>query len=213
DYKVSELAGRDAVFEVVVKDVKRREMPELTSDLVKQLSGCDDIDGWRQKTRERLQQEAEQRAERKFREQVMEKVLAGVRIDLPAQMVEEHIDGMIERLDSRLQHQGLDIAGYLAYRGETMEQLRDSYRSLADKELRRDLVLGAVVKAEKLEVSEQELEQELEVLAKLYRITADKLRKKYEKNGGMDNLRYDLLLRKAEDIIIGSAVKKMGTVA
>ena len=211
DYQAEHLAGRDAVFAVEVKEVKEKRLPELDDELAEQAGGYDSLDELRSEIEQRLTEAEERAVEGEFREAAVDAVVAQAKVEVPHELVHSKAHEMWHRTSRRLAAQGVDPARYLEMTGKTEEELVTESEDDAERALRREAVLAAVVEAEAIEVSDDEM---LEALREASaqpggKQQSDKaLRRSLEKakrRGSADALREDIAMRKAVDAIVAAA--------
>ncbi len=157
DYQAEHLAGKEATFDVSVKEVKEKRLPELDDDLAVEAGGYDSLDELREEIRTQLSRAQEESIEREFREAAVDAVAAAAKIDVPHELVHAKAHEMWHVTARRLQQQGLDPDQYLQITGKTEEELVTESEPDAERALRREAVLAAVVEAEGIEVSDDEL--------------------------------------------------------
>ena len=208
DYFVAELAGKEAKFNVVIQDVKRKELPEVDADFAKDASSFDSVEELKADMKNKLEETSSQKSEREYRNEIMKQAVDGVKVDLPEIMVEAKIDQMIEDLDVNLQNRGLKMENYLQYMGTDVNGLRDKYRESADVAVRTDLLLDEIAKVEGLKVENEDLDQEVHAMAQSYNAPVDEVRKIVVEQGRVAALSQNVLRKKAMQIIFDSAVKE-----
>lgn len=207
EYHVSDLAGKEAVFKCKVHEIKEEELPEINDEFVKDISEFDTLDELKADVKERLQKEAEAKDENTMRNSAIEKVYEANDIDVPDVMVNSEIDAMISEFDQQLRSQGLDIESYYKYLGTDSEAFRESMKDEAFRKVKTRMLITAVAEQEGFEASEEDVDKEIESMAKQYSLEADKVREML----GSQNINMisgDIKLRKAIDFIYDNAVKK-----
>lgn len=207
DYFVTELAGKEAVFVTKINDVKRKELPELNDDFAKEAGDADTFEEMKAKTKEKLVAAAKEKDESAFREAALKQAVANSTIEVPDIMVEDQIDQMIQDLDFNLRQRGLELEKYLGYMNTDMAGLRERYHAAALEEVRSELTLEAIVKAEDLTVSDEEYAEETQKMAKTYKMSEAELNKMLVDKGHTQAVKSTLQRRKAAQIILDSAVK------
>ena len=207
DYFVAELAGKEAVFVTKINDVKRKELPELNDDFAKEAGDADTFEEMKAKTKEKLVAAAKEKDEAAFREAALKQAVANSTIEIPDIMVEDQIDQMVQDLDFNLRQRGLELEKYLGYMDTDMAGLRERYRAAALEEVRSELTLEAIVKAEDLTVSDEEYAEETQKMAKTYKMSEAELNKMLVDKGHTQAVKATLRRRKAAQIILDSAVK------
>ena len=208
DYQVEHLAGRDASFAVTVKEVKEKRLPELDDELAVEAGGFDTLDGLREDIATKIREAKEATVERDFREAAVDAVASAATIDIPHDLVHAKAHEMWHQTTHRLQQQGLDPAQYLQLVNKTSEELIVESEPDAERALRREAALAAIVESEGVEVGDEEL---LDVLREAStepgkQPPSDKALqrslKKARARGGDAALREDIAMRKAVDLIV-----------
>ena len=161
EYHAENLAGKDAVFKVKVKEIKKRELPELDDDFASEVSEFDTMDEFRADVRKKLEEAAENKAKVETENAVIDKVIENAEFDLPDAMVETQIDNSVRDFAQRLSYQGMNLDMYMQYTGMTMDALRAQFAEQAKKQLSGSLVLEAIQKVEGIEAGPEEVELEL----------------------------------------------------
>jgi len=161
EYHAKELAGKEAVFHIVMHDVKAKEMPELNDDFAQDVSEFDTFEEYKADVRKKLEENAAHRAEHELENAVLEEVVKAAEIDLPECMVENQIDHRLQQIEYSLMYQGIRLEDYLKMTGTKIEDLRAEYRDEAERSVRTQLTVEAVMKAEGIEATEEQLKDEL----------------------------------------------------
>jgi trigger factor len=204
DYGAEELAGREAEFAVSVKEVKAKDLPELNDDLAAE-AGFDTLDELREDIRERLSEAQTAQIDAEFREAAVDSAVAAATIDLPDALIDARARELWEQMAHTLGHQGIPKETYLQIAGKTEDEVIAENRESAGRDLRREAVLAAVVEAEGIEASDEELLESLERAATAYGTLPKKLLDRLRSSGRLDSLRDELAQRKAIDRIADSA--------
>jgi trigger factor len=205
DHRVEALRAATGTFEVTAKEVKRKQLPELDDDFAADAAGFDTLEELRADVRAKLE-DAERRAiEGEFREAVVDAAVAEARIDVPEALVEGRAEELWEQLTSTLARQGIPKEGYLRVAGKTEQQLVEEAKPDAERALKREAVLAAVVEAEQIEPTEEELLAALEHSAEHEDTTARALLDRLREAGRLDALKRDLAARKAVDVLAEAA--------
>jgi trigger factor len=207
DYPAEHLAGKEAVFEVEVKEVKEKRLPDLDDDFAETAGGYDSLDEMRKEIEDRLKEMDEQSIEVEFREAAVDAVVAEATIEVPHELVHAKAHDMWHRTAHRLQHQGIDAQQYLQLSGKTEEELVTEAEPEAEKALKREAVLAAIVAAEGIEVSEEELETAMRGAAgpDANEKQIKRALKRARSQGADDALREDIAMRKAVDLVVDNA--------
>ncbi len=207
DYPAEPLAGQDASFAVDVKEIKEKRLPELDDDFAIEAGGFDSLDELRSEIESRIAQAEERAIEAEFREAAVDAVVAQAQIEVPKELVHAKAHEMWHRTARRLQSQGISPDQYLQMTGKTEEELAVEAEPDAETALKREAVLAAIVEAEGIEVSDEEIEQALRASAPPD--ASDKQLKRALKRarsqGADDALREDIAMRKAVDLVVESA--------
>jgi trigger factor len=207
DYQAEHLAGNEAVFEVEVKEVKEKRLPELDDDFAVEAGGFDSLDELRAEIEERIGQAEERAIEGEFREAAVDAAVAASTIDVPHELVHAKAHDMWHRTARRMAQQGIDPNQYLTMTGKTEEELVVEAEPDAEQALKREAVLAEIVKAEGIEVSDEEVSAALREAAGPD--ASDKQIKRALKRarsqGAEEALRDDIAMRKAVDLLVESA--------
>ncbi len=165
DYFVSDLAGKEAEFKVHVHDVKRKELPVLDDEFAKTTSAYESIEALKADLRKQLEQNKARQVEEKYGAAIIEQAVKGSTVEIPEVMVEERIDTMLEEMDMNLAQRGMNLNSYLKMIGKEREELRKEYRDVAEENVKTDLVLEAVQKAEGITVTPDDMNFEIFTMA------------------------------------------------
>ena len=201
DYHAQELAGKPALFKVKVHEVKEKQLPTLDDEFAKDVSEFDTLDAFKKDLADKLTKRREEQAERTFQAAVMEQVMNNMEVDIPDAMVEFEADNMVNDMAQRIQSQGIPFDQYLSMMGMNMNMMHEQAKAAAMERVRRDLALGAVVDAEQIAISDEEVEEEYKRLAEEYHMELDKVKQAVE----AENVRKELSVKKAEQLIYDSA--------
>ena len=178
NYHSAELAGKPVVFKVKLNSLREKEVPALDDEFVKDVSEtANTVDEYKKEIREKLEKQAEERADAAFESEIIETVSDNAKIDIPKAMVEEQIDAMLRDMELRMMYQGLRMQDFLKYSGQTMEQLRDTYRQQAEDRVKTQLTLEAITKAEGIEPTDEEIDKELSRFAEQGKKTLEEFKK------------------------------------
>ncbi|HEV2062814.1 MAG TPA: trigger factor [Solirubrobacteraceae bacterium] len=205
DYPAENLAGKDAVFEVTVKEVKRKHLPELDDDFAVEAAGFDSLEELRDDIRKRLEEGEERQIEAEFREAAVDAAVAQAKIDVPDQLVSDRARELFEQTMHSLSHRGISKDAYLRIAQKTEEELLEEAKPDAEQALKRDAVLTAVVEAEGIEVSDDEVLEALGPDAERSGTKPKKLLDRLRSEGRLDSVKEDLAARKALDLIAEQA--------
>ena len=174
-YGKEELNGKPAKFEVEVKEVKAKELPVLDDEFAKEVSEFETLEALKEDTTKKLEEANTARAEREYEEAILRSVVENAKMDIPAVMVEQEIDRMVQNLAQRLQYQGLTLEQYFQFTGTDAEKMREYMKENAETKVKTELVLEALQKAEKMEVLDEELKEKASEISKLYGANDEKM--------------------------------------
>lgn len=207
EYHAEDLAGKEAVFKCKVHEIKEEELPEINDDFVKDISEFDTLEELKADVKERLVKEAAGKDENQMKNSALEKVVEANDIDVPDVMVESEIESMMSEFEQQLRGQGMDLDSYFKYMGTDSKTFRDSLKDEAHKKVKTRMIVTAIAEEEKFEASDEDVQKEIESMAQMYGLEADKVKEMLgEQNINM--ISGDIKLRKAIDCIYDNAVKK-----
>ena len=167
-YGKEELNGKPAMFEVEIKSIKVKELPELDDEFAKDVSAVDSFEELKENLKKTLEKNNDEKAEREFEEAVITAIIENSKMDVPEVMVSKEIDDMMKDLEGRLKYQGLSLDQYMEFTGNTTEKMRDFMKENAERKVKADLVLEAVSKAEEIKATEEQLNARALELGKIY---------------------------------------------
>lgn len=168
EYFSKDLAGKEATFKVKLHEIKKKELPELDDEFAKDVSEFDTLDELKKSIKEKLEKSNEQRAKYETEDAAIKTVCEKAKLDIPSGMIDLEVDNMLKDFEQRLSYQGLNLEQYLKMIGKTEEEMRKEYEPQAIEAIKSRLVLEAIIKAEKIEASEEEVKEKLEEMAKNY---------------------------------------------
>ncbi|MBE4908184.1 trigger factor [Bacillus luteolus] len=200
EYHAENLAGKPAVFKVKIHEIKAKELPALDDEFAKDADEeVETLAELKTKTRERLESTKKTEAENHLRDTVIEKAAENAEVDVPEAMVNTELDRMLKEFEQRLQMQGMNLDLYYQFSGQDENALRGQMKEDAGKRVRINLTLEAITKAENIEVSEEEVNAELEKMAEMYSTPVESIKQML---GGLDGIKEDLKFRKAIDLLV-----------
>lgn len=195
------LAGKDAVFKIKLHEIKVKELPELDDEFVKDISDKDTVDDLKKDIKSHISESKKAAAEEEATNALLEMVANGIKAEIPAAMIEKKIDDNLNEFAYRLQAQGLKFEDYLKYTGMELETLRDNYRDQAEHQVKLDLAIEKIIEVENIEVSDDELEEELKKIAEAYGMELEEVKKVIP----AETMKPELAARKAVKLIVDSA--------
>ena len=207
EYHAEDLAGKEAVFHCLVHEIKEEILPELDDEFAKDVSEFDTLDELKASTREKLEKYAAAGAETQMQDKALEKVVEANEIEVPAVMVADEIERMIHELNQQLRYQGMSVDQYLGFIGKNIAEFKEELRPDAERQVKTRLLLMGIVEAEKIEVSEEELEEELKMMSMQYNTSVEEIKNML----GAENLamfKKDIQIKKAIQFIYDNAIVK-----
>ncbi|MCC8126531.1 MAG: trigger factor [Clostridiales bacterium] len=204
NYHAAELAGKPAVFKVKVKEIKVKELPEVDDEFASEVSDFETLDEYKADLREKLEKTKQAQATAENENNVVAKVVENASMDIPEAMIDLQVDNMIDDYAANMRRQGLSLEQYFQFTGMTMEQLRDEVRPEAEQRIRTRLVLEAVVAAEKIEATDEAVEEELKKMAERYKMEPDQV-KETMGDRGIERMKEDLAIQEAVDFLVAEA--------
>lgn len=206
DYHEKSLEGKQAVFAVKLKGITEKQVPELDDDFVSDVSEFDTVEDYKADIKQSLEDKKKAAARRKKEDEAVKALVEDSRMEIPQPMIDTEADQLIQGYDSRMRSQGLDLKQYLQYTGMTAEKLKDDMKEQAKLNIESRLVLEAVADAEKIEVSDEEIEKEIQEMADNYGMPLDSMKSLITDNE-RKSISTDLKIKKAVDLIIESSVE------
>lgn len=207
EYHAEELKGKPAVFKVKVHEIKVRELPELDDDFASEVSEFETLAEYKESIKAKLTEQAEKRAKQELENAIVDKACEAAKVEIPDAMVESQIDKMIGDFSQRLSYQGMNLDMYLQYTGSNMEAMRESFKEQAHKQCLVTLVVEAVAKKEELDANEEEVEEKIVEMSKIYNMELDKL-KEVLRPEDIDGIKEEIKFTKAIDLMVNKAKVK-----
>ena len=161
DYGAKELAGKDAVFAVTLHEIKVKKLPELTDEFVKDKTGDENVEAYKNSVKEKLEKANAQRAERETEDNIIKAISSASEVEIPDSLIEREIDNMIQQTSYRLMYQGLKFEDYLKYTGQTMDAYREGCKESAKDHVKTQLVIDKILTAEDIKATEEDIENKL----------------------------------------------------
>ena len=197
EYHSADLAGKDAIFKIVLHEIKKNELPALDDEFAKDVSEFDTLDEYKADVKAKIQARNEKAAENSVEEQIINGLVDNLEAEIPAVMFDNEAENFVRDYDSRLRMQGLDLNTYCKYTGQTLESLREQFKPMAERQVKTRLALEKIVELENIVASDEEAEAEYENLAKAYNMPADEVKKYVD----VDAVKADLCVKKAVDFV------------
>lgn len=206
DYHAEELKGKKAVFTCKVERVTRKELPELDDEFAQEVSEFDTLDAYKADVRKNLETKKEEAARQEIKDNAVSKAAQNSTIEIPAPMIDTQADRMIDNFARRLQAQGMSMQQYMQFTGSDENMMREQVKPQAEIQIRNQLTLEKIAEAENIQVSDEEVDQEIEKMAKAYNMEPDKM-KEIIGDEEKENIRKDLADQKAMDLVADAAVE------
>ena len=204
EYHAEELKGKPALFKVVVKEIKVKELPELDDDFAQDVSDFDTLDEYKADIKAKLVEKAEKVAKNEKEEKLIDAIIANSKMDIPEAMIETQQDQMVREFANRIASQGLSFEQYMQFTGMTMEAMKEQMKPQALKRIQVRLVLEAIAAKEAFEITEEDIEKELETMASMYQMDIAKL-KEIVSDNEKEAMKKDIAVSKAAELIIAES--------
>lgn len=206
DYQAAELAGKPAVFQVTVKEIKEKQLPELNDEFAGEVSEFDTLEEYKEDIRKKLAEKKEEDAKNAKEDEVIDAIIANAQMEIPDAMVETQQRQMVDDFGQRLQMQGITLEQYFQFTGLTYEKMIEQVKPQAERKIKSRLVLEAVVAAENITASEEDYEAEVARMAEMYQMEADKVKEVMGENG-KKQIMEDIAVKKAAEFVVNEAVE------
>lgn len=203
-YQAEELAGKPAMFKVNIKEIKVKELPELDDDFAQDVSEFDTLAEYKEDVKKNLEEKKKEEAEQQKEADVIKAIVEDAKMDIHEKMIKAQAQQMVEDFAQRIQSQGLTFEQYMQFTGSTPEMLLEQVTPQAEERIKARLVLEAVVKAENIEVSDEEFEKELEEMAKQYNMELDQI-KQFTTDADKETIKKDIAVQKAAKLVVDAA--------
>ena len=207
EYHAKELAGKDATFKCTIRSIKTKELPGIDDELAKKGSKFETLDELKADIRKNLEENAERTAENDQKSAAIEMATNNITVDIPAVMIDNRVTAMIQEMAMRLEQQGMKLEQYLQYAGTDIAKLREQYRETAEKNVKTDLMLEEVAKAEDIKVEAKDLDEEVAAMAAAYGATPQQVQKIIKEQGRIGDLAASVLRKKTAQFIIDNIAK------
>lgn len=199
EYHAAELAGKPAVFKIKLHEIKTKQLPELDDEFAKDADEeVETLAELKEKTQKSLEESKKNEAENAIREAVIEKATANAEVEIPEVMVETELDRMLQEFEQRLSMQGMNLELYFQFSGQDEAALKGQMKEDAEKRVRTNLVLEAIVAAENIEATEADVDAEIAKMAEMYKMEAEQIKAAL---GGTEGIKSDLAFRKAIEFL------------
>ena len=200
-YQAADLAGKPATFKVKINEIKAKELPELDDEFAKDVSEFDTLAEYKESLKKDLEKKKQDEAKRTKEDEAIQKIIDKSKMEIPEAMIDTQCETMIEEFAQRIAQSGLSMDQYLQFSGLTVDGLKEQVRPEALTRIQSSLVLEQIAKEENIEVSDADVDAEIEKMAKNYGMEADKL-KEYMREGEKESMKRELAITKAVELIM-----------
>lgn len=204
EYHAADLAGKPAVFKVTVNEIKYKELPELDDDFASEVSEFETLAEYKDSIKKKLEEQAENKTKQETENAVIEKACEVCEVEIPAAMIESQIDRMVNDFAQRLSYQGMSLDMYMQYTGGTMESMRESFKEQAEKQCKVTLVIEAISVAEGMSALDEEVEDKIVEMSKIYNMELDKL-KEVLRDEDKEAIEHDIKMTKTIEMLVNNA--------
>ncbi|MBQ3264855.1 MAG: trigger factor [Ruminococcus sp.] len=199
EYQAENLKGKDAQFKIKLHEIKKKELPEVDDDFVKDVSEKDTVAEYREEIKEQIQKRLEGESERDFDDKLTNAVIEKVEGEIPEQMIDKEAQNMLQEMDMRLRQQGMDLDTYMKYTGMDADSVREMYRPEAERRIKMRLALEKIAELEKIEPTDEEVEEEYAKMAEIYKMDVEKVKEIIPVDGIKEDLRVQLAMKHIKD--------------
>ena len=206
-YQAADLAGKPATFKVKINEIKAKELPELDDEFAQDAAGVDTLAEYKEEIKKNLTEKKETEAKKTKEDEAIQKIIDKSKMDLPEAMIETQCETMVEEFAQRIAQSGLTMEQYLQFSGMTVDQLKEQVRPEALTRIQSSLVLEQIAKDENIEVSDDDVNAEIEKMAASYGMEADKL-KEYMGDAEKESMKKDLAINKAVELVMSNVKER-----
>ncbi|MBQ7235966.1 MAG: trigger factor [Clostridia bacterium] len=203
EYHAENLKGKDAVFAIKLHEIKKKELPELNDDFIKDAVGTESLDAYKAETKERLAKQNADRAERELEDEIVKKITETSDVEIPDALIENQIDRMVQEMEYRLSYQGLKLADYLKYLDKSMEDFRKDYTEQATEYVKSQLVIEGIIEREEITATEEDVEARVAEMAKAQNKPAPDVKKNMGARQ-LDYIKNEIVIKKFFDFLKSS---------
>ncbi|MBQ9713927.1 MAG: trigger factor [Clostridia bacterium] len=200
NYQAENLKGKAAVFAVKLNKIQGKELPELTDEFIKEATGSETLADYKAKAKDRLQAQADRRANDQTENSILEAIAANAEVEIPQAMIEREIDGLVQKFEYQLMYQGLKLQDYLDFLKITTADFRKNYAEQAEKNVKSQLIISQLIKDEKIEATEEEVDAKVAEQAASVNKTAEEYKKNMDPRQ-FDYIRNDIIITKLFDML------------
>ena len=204
EYQNEDLKGKDAQFKIKLHEIKKKELPEVDGEFVKDVSEKDTVAEYREELKEQIAHRLEHQAEHDFEDKLTEAIINKVEGEIPEEMYDNEVNNMLREMDMRLRSQGMDLNTYMKYTGMEIASVKEMYKAEAEKRVKMRLALEKIAKLENITPSEDDINAEYEKMGKSYNMTADQVKEVIP----VESITEDLAVQQAMDLVKKEAIAK-----
>ncbi len=202
EYHAESLAGKEATFKVVLHEIKFNELPELNDEFAKDVSEFDTFDEYKADVKAKIKERNEKEADNHVEEQLIDALIEKLEADIPEAMIETEAENLLRDYDNNLRMQGMNLSDFVKYTGMSLDTMREQFKPRAERQVKTRLALEKIAELEKIEVADNEVEDEFKRIASMYNIDVEEVKKSIENEA----LKKDLAVQKAVDLVKKEAV-------
>ena len=191
DYHSKELAGKDSVFGIVLHEIKNVELPELDDEFVKDISEFDNVEDFKADVKKSIQEYKDKEADREVEDKLVDKLIAAAKIELPQVMVEQKIKNYVKEFEEELRQKNIKFDDYLKYSGQTLQDLEKMFEPKSIRSVKLNLILKKIAQLEDFQVTEQETEENISQMSKIYNVPAEKIKKVFDQEQIIENIKLE----------------------
>lgn len=207
EYHAAELAGQPALFKVKINDVTTKELPKLDDEFASDVSEFETLDEYKEDLKKQIADKKLAEGKRAQEDEAIQKIVDASKMDIPEAMIQTQCEDMVNEFAQRIAQSGLTMEQYMQFSGSTVEQLMDQVRPEAETRIKTSLVLDAIVKAENIEATDEDVDAEIEKMSAMYGMPVDQL-KSYMGENEKNSIKRDLAITKAVEFIMANAKEK-----
>ena len=204
EYHAPDLAGKPASFHVKVLGITEKQLPEIDDDFAQDTTEFDSLEEYKADVRAKLEQSKEERAKSEMENVLVEKAVEGATMDIPDAMIDSQVEQMIDEFKQRVTYQGISFEQYLQFTGQNPEAFQESMRPEAVKRIQSSLVLEAIVAAENIEATDEDLNKEMEKMASMYQMDVEQIAS-FIQDEQKENMKKDIAIQKAVEFLAAEA--------
>lgn len=205
EYHAENLKGKDAVFAIKLHEIKVKELPEINDEFIKESTGSETLVAYKEEVKARLEKQNSDRANREIEDAIVKKITENATVEIPDALIESQVDRMVRETEYRLSYQGLKLEDYLKYAGQTMEEYRKGYKPQAEELVKSQLVIEKIIEDEKIEATEQDVEDKIAEMAKAQGREVPEVKKNMAARQ-MDYVKNEVIIKKLFDLLKSSNV-------